>query len=356
MSQPQDQQPLTAALIGRTFVHPLFDYVLIGGALSLVIIGAVVLDPEILPFFTPEDFIYFVFLSNNAHFAASTIRLYTKPGAKGSMPILKIALPLIALGVVSLCMFYADSLGTNLRALYFTWSPYHYAAQTYGLSVMYCYRSGCLLSVSNKRLLWWVSMLPFFYNFAIARGAGLHWMDVAGWLDNPAAISFLNEFRVVMPYIAIAAVPILFWRIWRSEARPMPLIGALMLFTNGVWWFTMTPSQAFVWATIFHGVQYIAIIIIFHVKDQMSRPGNSHGVAYHTVWFYAASFILGFSLFRWFPHAYIFAGFTPAAAVMYTVAMISIHHFIVDQFIWRLKKSDANRRIVDSTATIPPPA
>jgi hypothetical protein len=36
---------------------------------------------------------------------------------------------------------------------------------------------------------------------------------------------------------------------------------------------------------------------------------------------------------------------------MYTVAMINIHHFIVDAFIWRLKKSDTNRGIVDSGET-----
>jgi len=69
------------------------------------------------------------------------------------MPFLKMLLPLIALGVITLCMFYADTWGSNLRALYFTWSPYHYAAQAYGLSVMYCYRSGCQLGVANKRML-----------------------------------------------------------------------------------------------------------------------------------------------------------------------------------------------------------
>ena len=351
MPLQQDQQPLSAALVGRTFIHPAFDYVFIGGALSLVVIGIVVLNPEILPFFTAEDFRYFILLSNSAHFAASTVRLYTKPDAHHSMPVVKMVLPLVALGLVTLCMFQTDTLGVNLRALYFTWSPYHYAAQTYGLAVMYCYRSGCLLSVSNKRLLWWVSMLPFIYNFALARRAGMHWMDVAGWLDHPIVITFLNEFRVIMPYVAFAAVPFLFWRIWRSEAHPMPLISVLMLFSNGVWWFTMTPLQAFTWATIFHGIQYLAIVIIFHVKDQMNQPDNRHGVAYHTLWFYGACLFLGYGLFDWFPRAYVFAGFAPATSVMLTVAMINIHHFIVDAFIWRLKKSDSNRGIVDSTPT-----
>jgi len=85
----------------------------------------------------------------------------------------------------------------------------------------------------------------------------------------------------------------------------------------------------------------------------MNQPSNRHGVAYHSVLFYGGSFLLGYSLFRWFPYVYIFAGFTPAASVMYIVAMINIHHFIVDGFIWRLKKADANRGIIDSAAPTP---
>lgn len=353
MFQQRDRLPGATTLVGRMFIHPIFDYAFIGGALSLVVISVVVWNPWLLPFFVPEDFRYFVLFSNSAHFASSTVRLYTKPKAGQSRPVVKAVLPLVALGLVTLCMFQADTLGSNLRALYFTWSPYHYAAQTYGLAVMYCYRSGCQLSVSNKRLLWWVAMLPFLNNFVLVPTAGIHWMDVAGWLDHPNVISFLNEFRVIMPYVAFAAIPFLFWRIFRSEARPMPLISALMLFTNGVWWFTMSPQQAFIWATIFHGIQYLAIVIIFHVKDQMKRPDNRHGVAYHTLWFYGASLLLGYGLFDWFPRAYVFAGFTPSMSVMLTVAMINIHHFIVDAVIWRLKKSDGNRDIVDSEETSP---
>jgi len=35
------------------------------------------------------------------------------------------------------------------------------------------------------------------------------------------------------------------------------------------------------------------------------------------------------------------------------VAVINIHHFIVDAFIWRLKKTDSNRKIVESASPVP---
>jgi hypothetical protein len=106
--------------------------------------------------------------------------------------------------------------------------------------------------------------------------------------------------------------------------------------------------KAFVWATIFHGLQYLAIVTIFHVRDQLNRPNNRRGSIYHAASFYGASLFLGVVLFDWFPRAYIFAGFGASASVMMTVAVINIHHFIVDAFIWKLKKSDNNRGIADS--------
>jgi len=352
MLQDQDERQIATALVGRTFGHPVFDYLLIGGAFSLLFLGYLVWNPLEMPRMRGADFAIFILLSNSAHFAASTVRLYTKPGARKAMPGVSFVLPAVMIALLTLCMFRADSLGPQFRALYLTWSPYHYAAQAYGLAVMYSYRSGCLLGATNKRLLWWAAMLPFFYSFLLAPRAGLHWLDVAGWLNNPTANQFFLQLQDIMPWFAFAAIPLLFWQIWRTESRPMPLISALMIISNGFWWFIFPPLQAFVWATIFHGVQYLAIVIIFHVKDRMSQPENRHGQAYHVVWFYAASLALGAVLFHVLPRGYIAVGFRPVESMMLVVAAINIHHFIVDAFIWRLKKTDNNRAIVDSGVAV----
>lgn len=341
---------------------------LIAGGLSLVVVGIILWNPHGAEFISFETLPYLVLASNSAHFAASTLRLYTKPGAYQSMPYVTMALPLVAVLLLSMCMFQAETWGPHLTSLYLTWSPYHYAAQAYGLAVMYCYRSGCMLNASNKKLLWWASMLPFFYNFTLGDRVGLDWLDGGGWLANPNAATALRWFELVMPAVACGAMLYLFWRIWRSEARPMPVISFLMLITNAVWWFVLPPLQAFVWATIFHGIQYLAIVIIFHVRDQIRRPDARRGdqyrmmrffwtsnetVArlYHIVWFYGVCFLLGYGLFNCFPLAYVFAGFGPVESVLLVAAAINIHHFVVDAYIWRLKKGDTNRTIVDSGAT-----
>ena len=335
-------------------MHPLFDYMLIGGGLSIVVFVIVLSNPHGAFFIGMEQLPYFILLSNSAHFAASTVRLYTKPGAYRSLPFLTMALPLVALGLLTLCMFQAENLGTQLTTLYLTWSPFHYAAQAYGLAVMYCHRSGCTLSKGSKKLVWWVSMLPFFYEFVVGKSLGLHWLDFAGLLDNSMADKFVNWYAILMPFVAFAGILFLVWRIWKREPRPMPLISILTLVTNAVWWFFFPPLQAFVWATVFHGIQYLAIVIIFHVKDQRNRADRRRrGVVFHVLWFYGVCVFFGYALFNCVPRAYVFVGFGPVESVLLVVAVINLHHFVVDAYIWRLKKSDNNRRIVDAGTTTP---
>ena len=65
------QSERSGQLIGRVFVHPSFDYLFIGGGLSLLVTVMVItmrgtadlLDDTTLP--------YFILFSNSAHFAAS---------------------------------------------------------------------------------------------------------------------------------------------------------------------------------------------------------------------------------------------------------------------------------------------
>lgn len=347
------QQAPSHRLTGRLFVHPLFDYMLIGGGLSLLVTVIVLVNKNGTALLTSVTLPYFILLSNSAHFAASTVRLYTKPDAYKSRPFVTMGLPLATLLVMTLCVFQADRLGPHLQALYLTWSPYHYAAQAYGLAVMYSYRSGCLLSSGDKIRLWWVSMLPFFYSFLTARGVGLDWIVSTELLSQPLALDARMWLSRILIVLTAVTPLLLFVKIWRSGSGPMPLISLLLLYSNVIWWFVLSHVNAFAWATIFHGIQYLAIVIIFHLKDQLAQPDNRHGILYHTLWFYAACLLLGYGLFNAFPLAFMFAGFGRVESVLLVVATVNIHHFIVDGYIWRLKKTDSNRRVVDSGETAP---
>jgi hypothetical protein len=358
MNDRHEKLPLGSLLLGRTFVHPWFDYLVIGGGLSLLVAGLVSWPAARSSAGAGQDlsiharFAWIplvILLSNSTHFASSTVRLYSKPGTFKALPFLTMGFPLVCLLVTSLCMFFPGQLGTQLNSLYLTWSPYHYAAQAYGLAVMYSYRSGCILGTGDKRLLRWISLLPFFFMCVGGEGVGFYWLLPDSWMAHPgvdAVIMFLKGW--VFPVLIFGMPVALFVKVWMNEKRPLPLISVLVLITNGCWFITFNYLQAFTLATIFHGIQYLAIVLIFHVRDQKHRPENRHGTLYHVVWFYGVSLLLGYGLFHCLPWAYRLAGFGVVESMLLVAAAINIHHFIVDAYIWKLGRKDSNRKIVDS--------
>ena len=142
----------------------------------------------------------------------------------------------------------------------------------------------------------------------------------------------------------------------RGKAQPLPLISLLLVVSNGVWFFLLEPMSAFIWATVFHSIQYLAIILIFHIKEQTAVPGNTRSALFHGVHFYGMTLLLAYALFQCLPMAYIWAGFGAAESWLLVFAAINVHHFIVDGFIWRFAKKDRggqNRRIVESGTATP---
>ncbi len=336
--------------MGRSFVHPLFDYLLIGGGLSLattafLVWGGAPLAASALTASLPVLLLF----NNSAHFAASTVRLYTKPGAFRELPFLTLVLPLATVGVLTTALFLPGSLGKNLLALYLTWSPYHYAAQAFGLALMYCYRSGCELTLAERRLLRVACLAPFLFAFFNGRAAGLEWFVSASFLAQPAidraralVVSALMALSFALPLVFLLR-PVLLRR------TPVPLISVLLVLSNGVWWITLVYLDSFVWATIFHGIQYLCIVVIFHVRERLQAPSNQYGWLHHAAWFYGCSLALGYLLFQAWPLAYVAAGFTFAESMLLVTAVVNVHHFVVDAYIWRLRR-DSNYRVVTGTA------
>jgi hypothetical protein len=145
--------------VGRAFVHPAFDYLVIGGGLSLPVVVLVLAHGGSLgggsgTLGAPAAFLAALFIvSNNAHFAASSLRLYTRPDAVRQRPVLTLGAPVLAVAVVSAAIALPEPAGFSLWILFQLWVPYHYSAQAYGLAAMYAYRSGCRLEDAVRRWL-----------------------------------------------------------------------------------------------------------------------------------------------------------------------------------------------------------
>ncbi len=332
--------------LGRTFVGPVFDTLWIGGGITLPAAVWLLVDGrsagEILGLSLP----LLVLLVNQAHFAASSLRLYSKPGAVAAHPFLAHALPLLTLAGLSLAVAFSAELGRHLWALAMTWSPYHYAAQAFGLASMYCHRSGCPLGPLERRLLRWTCLMPFFRSLlgGAASGLGLGWLLPPELLGEPAVASAVILGVAVLD-VLVFAMPAVFFGVASRAARAavggerprVPLLALFPVLANGLWFVLFDSLNAFVWATVFHGLQYLVLVSIFHAREAQGAPGR-RGALVRVAAFYAGCVALGYALFQCWPVAYELAGFGMVESTFMVVAVINVHHFVVDAYIWRLRR------------------
>jgi hypothetical protein len=345
--------------LGRTFVGPVFDTLWIGGGITLPVAVWLLQDGRGAEELLGRGLPLLVLLVNQAHFAASTVRLYSKPGAVAAHPFLALALPVVTLAAASLLIAFSAGLGRHVWALAMTWSPYHYAAQAFGLASMYCYRSGFALGALERGLLRWTCLMPFFRSLlgGAASGLGLGWILPPELLGAPAVaravllgVAILDVLVFAMPAVFFAAASLRARRAAPGGARPtVPLLALFPVLANGLWFVLFDALNAFVWATVFHGLQYLAVVAIFHVRERRAPGGGRRAAALRIGALYAGCVALGYALFQCWPLAYEAAGFGRVESVFLIVAVINVHHFVVDAYIWRLR-SDPNYGTVMTAA------
>jgi hypothetical protein len=337
--------------VGRSFVSPVFDVMLIAGGLSLVF-GAV-LYSGVVRFPWGADLALILLFGNFAHFAASTVRLYTKPGALKELPrSLTLWLPIAMLALFTGVLLWGGWLVRYIFAVFVIWSPYHYSAQTYGLSVMYAYRSECALTDGQKRALWWACLVPFFWALLRPDAGVAPILQGLGFRSVPTFESWRSLTSTLLSLAALATPAVVILKLKLRDGVTLPVISVVTIMTNAVWWTAFNYMQAMWWAAVFHGIQYLSIVTVFHVKERMRTEGNRYSPLFHSVTFYGACVVLAYVLFVLWPDAYTWAGFDATLTAQLTVAVINLHHFIVDAYIWRLRKDPNYRTVVDAVAPV----
>lgn len=318
------------------FVGPWVDYLFIGAGITFPIFAVTLLVPALRPLNDRVPYSYFIAI-NAAHFAASTVRFYQKADTRAKHPFLSGGAPLVCLAVVALALL-VPRVGGHLRNLYLTWSPYHYAAQTYGLAVMYAARSGARLSPSDKQQMWWVCMLPCAYALVTAPYGGLGWF-VPAVIEANALFQGIRQALAWLLLGAVLLVPFsLFWQLRRRAGPRVPPISLLLQVTNGLWWIGSDYLNAWFWTSVCHSIQYLVIAIVRHVDEQVPEwraGGREVAVALHGAAFYAASLVAGAVLFLATPWLFAMAGFRALEAHAMVTIVINLHHFVVDGYIWR---------------------
>jgi len=331
-------------------MHPALDYILIGGAWSIIFTIFFLLLPGGSGITDSEALWVIILLANSAHFAASTIRLYSKPQYYQEFSFLAFSFPIITFGVLIFCVLFPDSGGRYLWMLMLTWSPFHYAKQIFGLSLMYTFRGGIKPDASEKRLIYWVCLTPFLFYLVNRLPVYAAWLFTPEIANQLSGLQILSVWASNVLKIAVFVGPVyLFGRILKRKRQSLPLMVPVMMVSNGLWWTMLDPLNAFAVATIAHAVQYLGIMLVYHVREQLRDPGNQYGWLYHAANFYGRCLIVGYAMFYCLPYVFVMAGASYAQAMLPVAAAINIHHFIVDAYIWRLRVPANQQALSDSS-------
>jgi hypothetical protein len=338
---------------------PIADVVLGGGLLYIPVLLLLLLGGpnarHALPFFVVP---LVLLVCMNSHLGATLLRVYERPQDRHTYWFVAFYVSLV-IGLVGLTGLVIPDVGSFFITFYLTMVPWHFTAQNYGVALILLRRHGVEITPVLKRFIYASFVLPFVlwilalhgaqpagveYSLVETSGTSFRFISVGipGSVQGPAVILgilaylwVLGEcvlhvrrrasFRQLLP----GGVLFLSQALWFAA----PVIAAIFLQPNELGPFSpRSAGFTFVWVAVMHGVQYLWITA-YYVKKE--RPGSK------TPPFLAKSLLMGTAIYG-LPVLIL----APALAgrISYgggieimLVAMISVHHFILDGAIWKLR-------------------
>ncbi len=302
-------------------------------------------------------------LVSTPHYGATLLRVYERSEDRRRYRLLAIH---VSLGLAGLFVagLYHPGLGSLLVTLYFAWSPWHFAGQNYGLSLMFLRRRGIAVSPAAKRALYTAYLLSFaiaFLAFQMQSGSAAFAPEFVADGERYAALSLGIPRALAEPCAALlllgfcaALIAAALW-LWRAGARAGDLVAPALLALSQAQWFVLpalfaTQGQpmrglAFtaVWVSIAHSVQYLWVTSYYAKQSGSER---------RLVLFYVKALLAG-CLIGEIP-ALLFApqllgpiSWSGGLAIL-LFAVINLHHFILDGAVWKLRDGRVARLLLQT--------
>jgi tetratricopeptide (TPR) repeat protein len=288
-------------------------------------------------------FYFLALLFNYPHFMATVYRAYhtRTEFAKYRIFTVHVSLLLAAAGLATHLWY---PLLPWIFTIYICWSPWHYTGQNFGLMVMFARRAGVSLVPAERRSL----HLAFVASFLLLL-LSFH----TGRSNDPLVISLGLPAKLTAPARGVLAIFFLVCVAWafRSMARRSPfrsMTPSLVLATTQFLWFLLpaviellrsrgipqTRYSSGILAVL-HSAQYLWITSYYQGREARAA-GNSWSFRRYLLTLVAG----GIALFipgPWIASRVFHADF--ASSFLTFMALVNIHHFLLDGALWKLRDS-----------------
>ncbi|MBK9259597.1 MAG: tetratricopeptide repeat protein [Polyangiaceae bacterium] len=345
----------------------------IGYALLVVVLAALGLGMDRIHGWLP----FVILVTGLPHYGATLERVYSTPAARKRYGRYSLLFGLLVWGAFVGTLVSGKG-ATALVTLYLTWSPWHYAAQNFGLVMMFLRRARAEVSPTFRLLVKSSFVLSFLLVFVnIHRGSSASVNDplyaapsardavrfaplgIPDALSNVLVVAFGAAYLVV----TIACLVLVFKRTPSGARAPI----LALLASQSVWFVLpvalgqfvpewvgpMGPvALAFIWVAIAHSVQYLWISLHF------ARASGRTDTTYRSIARYFSFAVFAGAALWVFPVlASVKGGLTrmphESGLDMVVAAAVNLHHFLLDGVIWKLRDAPVREALVDEQT---PPA
>ncbi len=314
---------------------------------------------------------FVVLFTGLPHYGATLERVYSTPASRQRYGVYALAFGLLVWG--SFVAALVSGRGASfLVTLYLTWSPWHYAAQNFGLVMMFLRRARADISPGFRRLVrtsFVVSFLLVFVNIHRGSSASVHdplyaassARDAVRFipLGIPEEATRLILVFLGMTYVVVTIASVVM--LIRRTDVGMRAPGITLLVSQCLWfvvpvvfgqfvpeWVSpMGPAAlAFIWVAIAHSVQYLWISLHFaRVSGRANAAWRSTGrylvmigFAGAALWVFPVLLSVKGGLTR-MPHE--------SGLDMLVAAAVNLHHFLLDGVIWKLRDAPVRQALVE---------
>lgn len=329
---------------------PAFDYPLVFGSVALGLIAAAVVgvSPALFPWVLFFDF----WLLGYHHVIATFTRMAFDRESLEEYRFFVFALPLIVLVAT-----FGIALSTGawaITTIYFYWQWFHYTRQSYGVEQIYWRNSG--QGGEKDGLTWYVIYLVPLWGMLSRSAQGsetamtflggkMAWLPVPHMLANVAGV------------VAVGAV--VAWAINRAReaargelrlAHTLYVVTHTAMFTIG---YIFVPVVEYGWlaVNIWHNIQYMFIVWLFNTNrfkagidpaapflSKLSQPRNA-------LWYVTVTFTVTAVVYLGIKYAMIQFAMPGIAGYILVYQTINFHHYIVDSFVWKLRKKAVSSQL-----------
>ena len=305
-----------------------------------------------------------ILLISTPHYGATLVRVYEEAAERRRYFLFATWISLMIWGVVAQAL-YSAMLASVLATVLFTWSPWHYTGQNYGIDMLFLRRRGVFVSAKAKRFLYASFILQFAAVFLNMNATGTApTATPRGYTATDVQfISLEIPHQIVDSLLAFLLVGFAATLVGAGlelsrKARVRDLIPSALLCLAQVLWFSLPliiyrwklapgvealniehRTYYFVWAGLAHGIQYLWITA-YYGKASARWKGV---VPYWGKTLLAGTAVWTFPVLLFGPIAMGRLG-SEGGALSYdtgiallVAAGVNIHHFMLDGVIWKLR-------------------